>query len=137
MPRQVNVILSEYSFEPAVVDLVPGETIRLNIVNEGLAVHELVLGPQSVQDAWAAAEAAVANPPPGATPTVVVPAALQGLRVVVGSGQTVSVTYTVPTAGPPVLFGCHIADHYQRGMSGIVHLVGPGGVPLSSPSPSG
>ncbi len=137
VPRQVNVILTEFSFEPAVVDLVPGETIRLNVVNEGLEVHELVLGPRAVQDAWAAAEAAAANPPPGATPTVVVPASLQGVRLVVGSGQTVSITYTVPTSGPPLLLGCHIADHYQRGMSGVVRLVGPGGVPLSSQPPGG
>lgn len=99
VPRQVNVILSEYAFGPAVVDLVPGETIHLNVVNEGLEIHELVLGPQAVQDAWAAAERSVANPPPGATPFVAVPASLQGVRLVVGSGQTVSITYTVAAGG--------------------------------------
>jgi hypothetical protein len=43
LPRQVNVILKDYQFVPGIVDLVPGETITLNVVNGGLDVHELVL----------------------------------------------------------------------------------------------
>jgi hypothetical protein len=86
-PRQVNVILRDYVFIPGIVDLVPGETITLNVVNGGLDVHELVLGPQAVQDAWEAAEEVAANPPPGPTPAVSVPPEVAGLRVVVGSGD--------------------------------------------------
>jgi len=132
-PRQVNVILKDYLFLPGIVDLVPGETITLNVVNGGLDVHELVLGPLAVQEAWEAAEAPAANPPPGATPVVSVPPGLEGLRVVVSSGATRTVTYTVPSdIAEPLLLGCHISDHWERGMAGAIRLVGPGGVPPST-----
>lgn len=138
-PRQVNVILKDYVFVPGIVDLVPGETITLNVVNGGLDVHELVLGPQAVQDAWEAAEEPAANPPPGPTPLVAVPAGLEGLRVVVPSGATQTVTYTVPDdIAEQLLLGCHISDHWERGMAGAVRFVGPGGIPLgggTTPSP--
>jgi hypothetical protein len=132
-PRQVNVILKDYVFVPGIVDLVPGETVTLNVVNGGLDVHELVLGPQAVQDAWEAAEEPAANPPPGPTPLVSVPPGLEGLRVVVGSGDTETVTYEVPDdAAEQLLLGCHISDHWERGMAGAVLLVGPGGAPLGA-----
>ncbi len=135
-PREVNVILKDYEFVPGIVDLVPGETITLNVVNGGLDVHELVLGPQAVQDAWAAAEAPAANPPPGPTPAVAVPPGVAGLRVVVPSGATRTVTLTMPAdLTTQLLLGCHIADHWQRGMAGAVRLVGPGGAPLGTPAP--
>ncbi len=133
-PRQVNVILKDYAFVPGIVDIVPGETITLNVVNGGLDVHELVLGPAAVQQAWEAAEEPAANPPPGPTPDVSVSPALAGLRVVVGSGATETVTYTVPAeVGEQLLLGCHISDHWERAMAGAVRLVGPGGVPLPTP----
>jgi hypothetical protein len=136
-PRQVNVILKDYEVVPGLVDLVPGETITLNVVNGGLDVHELVLGPAAVQQAWEDAEGAAANPPPGPTPAVSVPPGLAGLRVVVASGATESVTYTVPTdVTEQLLLGCHISGHWERGMAGAVRLVGPGGVPLVAASPA-
>jgi hypothetical protein len=136
-PRQVNVILKDYVVVPGIVDLVPGETITLNVVNGGLDVHELVVGPAAVQQAWEGAEAPAANPPPGPTPVVSVPPGLEGLRVVVASGQTQTVTYTVPAGETQqLLLGCHISDHWERGMAGAVRLVGPGGEPLGTPAPS-
>jgi hypothetical protein len=137
-PRQVNVILRDYVFLPGIVDLVPGETITLNVVNGGLDVHELVLGPAAVQQAWEAAQESVANPQPGPTPEVSVPPGLEGLRVVVRSGETRTVTYTVPDdVTEQLLLGCHISDHWERGMAGAVRLVGPGGVPLETPGATG
>jgi FtsP/CotA-like multicopper oxidase with cupredoxin domain len=136
-PRQVNVILKDYLFVPGTVDLVPGETITLNVVNGGLDVHELVLGTSAVQDAWEAAEAPAANPPPGPTPAVSVPPGLEGVRVVVASGATQTVTYTVPAdIAEQLLLGCHISDHWERGMAGAVRLVGPGGAPLGMATPT-
>jgi hypothetical protein len=135
-PRQVNVILKDYLFVPGIVDLVPGETITLNVVNGGLDVHELVLGTRAVQDAWEAAEAPAANHPPGPTPAVSVPPGLEGVRVVVASGATGTVTYSVPSdTAEQLLLGCHISDHWERGMAGAVRFVGPGGVPLGTAAP--
>ena len=142
-PREVNLITRDYSFVPTVLDLVPGETITLHVINGGLVVHEAILGDGSVQDAWEAAEAAVAGAPPGPTPVVTVPSEVAGLRVVVQSGERVDVTWTVPAGcrdgrkcgwrGQPVapawLVGCHIPGHLAKGMVIPIRWVLPGDRP--------
>ncbi len=128
-PRDVNIITKDYSFLPPVVDLMPGETVLLHVINGGLEVHEVVIGNPPVQDAWEAAEAAAANPPPGPTPVVVVPPALAGLRIVVQSGQRVDLQWTVPLDPGPILIGCHIAGHWAKGMQAAIRLVSPTALP--------
>ena len=85
--------MKDWIFLPDPVDVVPGETVLLHLVNGGLEIHELVIGDQHVQDAWEAAELATINAPPGPTPAVSVPPDVSGLRVVVASGQRVDVTW--------------------------------------------
>jgi uncharacterized cupredoxin-like copper-binding protein len=126
-PREVNIIAREYSFDPSTVDLVPGETILLHVIDAGLEVHEAIIGDAAVQDAWEVAEAAVAGAPPGPTPLVSVPPEMEGLRVVVRSGERVDVLWTVPTGSPPLIVGCHIPGHWAKGMQVPVRLVTPGG----------
>jgi hypothetical protein len=128
-PREVNLIAKDDSFLPATLDLVPGETVLLHIINGGLEVHEAIIGDGTVQDAWERAEAAVAGAPPGPTPAVSVPPDVAGLRVVVRSGERVDVTWTVPTAAagaelPSFVVGCHIAGHFARGMQIPVRWAG-------------
>ena len=128
-PREVNLIAKDYEFLPATLDLVPGETVLLHVINGGLDVHEAIIGSEAVQDAWERAEAAVAGAPPGPTPVVSVPPEVSGLRIVVESGQRVDVTWTVPsgdTGGAPPAFivGCHIPGHWERGMQIPVRWVG-------------
>ena len=95
-PRDVNIIASDFAFQPRVVDLVPGETVMLHVINGGLVAHDAIFGDQTVQDAWEIAEAGAADPPPGPTPLVSVPPGVGGLRIVVNSGQRVDVRWTVP-----------------------------------------
>ena len=121
-PREVNIVAKDYSFIPSVVDLVPGETVLIHLVNGGLVTHEAVIGDQSVQDAWEIAEAATADAPPGPTPLVGVPSGVGGLRLVATSGQRQDVLYTVPTAGR-LIVGCHIPGHYAKGMYVPVRFV--------------
>ena len=85
-------------FSPAVLDLVPGETIMLHVLNGGLETHEAIIGDEAVQTAWEAAEADANDPPPppGPTPVASVPPELAGLRVVVRSGERSDVVWTVP-----------------------------------------
>lgn len=100
--REVTLMAREYAFVPPVVGLVSGETILLHVINGGLVVHEAVRGDASVQDAWESAEAATVGAPPGPTPIVVVPSDAAGVRVVVGSGERIDLTRTVPAqAGGP------------------------------------
>ena len=69
-PREVNIVMRDYGYVPPVVDLVPGETVTLHVVNGGLEIHEAVVGDLESQLAWEAAEDAVADHPPGPTPVV-------------------------------------------------------------------
>jgi uncharacterized cupredoxin-like copper-binding protein len=133
-PRDVNLIAKDYTFLPSVLDLVPGETIVLHVINGGLEVHEAVIGDARVQAAWEVAEAGTVGAPPGPTPVVSVPPDVAGLRVVVRSGERVDVRWTVPTDVPATgatdalaspggspdpgawLVGCHIPGHWAQGM---------------------
>jgi uncharacterized cupredoxin-like copper-binding protein len=125
-PREVNLIARDYVFLPPTLDVVRGETVVLHVINGGLTVHEAVIGDTPVQDAWEAAEALAANPPPGPTPLVSVAPDVAGLRIVVASGQRVDVTWTVPAGTEPVIVGCHIPGHWAEGMWIPVRFVDPG-----------
>ena len=127
-PREVNVVLKDWLFLPDPVDVVPGETVLLHVVNGGLDIHELVIGDQAVQDAWEAAEAGAAEPPPGPTPLVSVAPDRAGLRVVVSSGQRVDVTWTVPADAAAIgrlVLGCHIPGHWAKGMRATLRVATP------------
>ncbi len=131
-PREVNIVTRDYLFEPAPIELVPGETVLLHVLDAGLAVHEVVIGDAGVQAAWETAEAATASAPPGPTPVVSVPPGLAGLRVVVRSGERLDVVWTVPTAPDPLIVGCHIPGHWARGMQTTIRFVAPNGSPVPS-----
>ena len=143
-PREVNIVARDYAFVPSVVDLVPGETVTLHVINGGLEIHEAILGSMDAQLAWEAAEGATVGHPPGPTPAVSGPPGFDGVRVVVASGQRLDVTWTVPadaaTAATGWFVGCHIPGHWQKGMVVPVRFVDAGGRPLASvpalPSPA-
>jgi uncharacterized cupredoxin-like copper-binding protein len=128
-PREVSVVLKDWVFLPDPVDLVPGETVLLHVINGGLDIHELVIGDQAVQDAWELAEAAHADPPPGPTPVVSVAPEQAGIRVVVASGQRIDLTWTVPGAAETgrLILGCHIPGHWAKGMRAAVRVAPLGG----------
>ena len=115
-PREINLIAKDYEYLPTTLDLIPGETVRLQVVNGGLAVHEAIIGDAAVQDAWEAAERETDGAPPGPTPAVSVPPGMEGLRIVVESGERVDVVWTVPPTEEALIVGCHIPGHWERGM---------------------
>lgn len=124
-PRPVNVIMRDYRFDPTPIFLVPGETVRLNVVNGGLVEHELVLGDAALQRAWSQAGAAATPPGPFATaPPASVAPGLGGVRLVLASGSTTTVDYEIPTTGNLQLV-CHLPGHAERGMVGEVTLAAP------------
>ena len=124
-PREINLIAKDYEFLPTSLDLIVGETVRLQVVNGGLAVHEAIIGDASVQAAWEVAERETVGAPPGPTPAVSVPPGQEGLRIVVESGQRVDVVWTVPAAEELLIVGCHIPGHWDRGMQIPVRWVPP------------
>ncbi|MFM2106831.1 MAG: hypothetical protein RL338_1863 [Chloroflexota bacterium] len=118
-PREIAIVAKDYRFLPEAVEVVPGETLVIHVVNGGLALHEVVIGDMAVQDAWERAEAATVGAPPGPTPPVVVPPELAGVRAVVGSGERVDLLWTVPADPAEVarlIVGCHIPGHWAKGM---------------------
>ncbi len=122
-PRAVTVIMRDYVFGPTPLLLVPGETVRLTIFDAGLVAHELALGDASVQEAWSAADQAATPPAPLSTsPPASVPPGVGGLRVLLHSGQQLTVDYTVPR-GQTLQLLCHLPGHIERGMIGRVELV--------------
>jgi uncharacterized cupredoxin-like copper-binding protein len=126
VPREVNIIAKDWLFLPDRVDVVPGETVILHVVNGGLDVHEAIIGDSAVQDAWEVAEAATIGSPPGPTPLVSVPPGVAGVRVVVASGQRVDLTWTVPASpSPGLVVGCHIPGHWGRGMAVPINFIRP------------
>lgn len=134
-PRELNLIAKDYTFVPAIVDLVPGETVVLHFVNGGEVIHEAVFGGAATQAAWETAEAGAAGAPPGPTPVVSAPAPVAGLRVVASSGQRTDARWTVPVDGPAIrdfVVACHIPGHFAQGMVVPVRWVGADGRPLDA-----
>jgi uncharacterized cupredoxin-like copper-binding protein len=138
-PREVNIIERDYGYSPPVIDLVPGETVLLHIINGGLDTHEAVFGSLDAQLDYERAEAATVGSPPGPTPAIASPPGFDGIRVVAGSGQRVDVTWTVPESAPanPTgwFVGCHIPGHWEKGMVVPIRFVNPSGQPLGTPPP--
>jgi uncharacterized cupredoxin-like copper-binding protein len=129
-PREVNIVARDDVFSPPVLDLVPGETVLLHVINGGLAPHEAIIGDQAVQDAWEAAEANALPVPPGATPQISVPPGVTGLRITVRSGERRDALWTVPAAAAAVgalIVGCHVPGHYAKGMRVPVRVAAPPG----------
>jgi uncharacterized cupredoxin-like copper-binding protein len=102
--------------------LVAGETIRLTVFSAGMTAHEMVLGDAAVQDAWSQADAAATPPAPFATaPPASVPPGTAGVRLLLVSGASATVDYTVPASGELQLL-CHLPGHIAQGMIGRVEL---------------
>lgn len=121
-PRDVTVIMRDYRFDPTPIVLVPGETVRFTVLNGGLVAHDLVIGDEAVQLAWAEADAAAGKPSLLQTaPPASAPADTGGLRVWLGSGGQAVVEYQVPT-GQALALLCHIPGHIEKGMVGAVEL---------------
>ena len=125
-PREINIIARDYRFDPNPIDLAPGETVLFHLINGGLEVHDVVIGDDSVQAAWEAVEGANVDAPPGSTPVASVVLRSAGLRVVLRSGERADVRWTVPAAASPLVVGCHIRDHWGRGMQAAVQILVPG-----------
>jgi uncharacterized cupredoxin-like copper-binding protein len=137
-PRDLNLIMRDYAYVPPVVDLVPGETVRLHVINGGLVIHEAIFGNMDAQLDWEEAELVTVDAPPGPTPFVPDPEGFDGVRVVAGSGERLEVTWTVPVdaASDPTgwFVGCHIPGHWAKGMVVPVRFVDETGSPIPKPA---
>jgi uncharacterized cupredoxin-like copper-binding protein len=111
--RKVKVTaLDALAFEPAHITVASGETIMFEVTNAGSNQHEFVIGDAEFQDEheqeMAEGEMSMQH---------------EGNTLVLGPGQTGSLTWTFTKAGE-VLYGCHEPGHYEGGMVGTVQVSG-------------
>ena len=131
--------MRDYSYVPSIVDLVPGETVLLHVLNGGLETHEAIVGDIEASSPGRTPRPATIGAPAGPDArSSRRPSGFDGVRVVVGSGQRMDVTWIVPpdatTAAGGWFVGCHIPGHWAKGMVVPVRFVGADGVPLGTPT---
>lgn len=122
-PREVNVIMRDYVFNPSTIHLLAGEAVQFNVINGGLVAHEFVLGGDAVQGAWATAHSRATPPAPFATPAAAsVPPGTGGVRVLLGPGEFATLRHVVPKDAELQL-ACHLPGHVERGMVAQVEVL--------------
>lgn len=101
-PRVVHIVAGPgYTFSPAEVAIVAGETITFEVTAVGPYAHEFKVGPAAGVAADSEAAPEIAN---------------------IGMMQTKALTYTFSGTGP-FAFACHAPGHYEAGMRGVVTIV--------------
>lgn len=107
--RTIEVVAEDpYRFSPRDLEVEPGETVTFVVTNEGRHEHEFVLGDEEYQASHAQEMAAGAMHH-------------EGNAVTVAPGATEELTWTFPNGGD-VLYGCHVAGHYDGGMVGAIRV---------------
>jgi uncharacterized cupredoxin-like copper-binding protein len=104
--RTIEVGMHFSAFDPARIDVVPGETIRFVLSNTDPIDHEFILGDREVQRIHERGTEAHHGTKPG--------------EVTVAAGQTVETTVTFASEPGQLLFGCHSPGHWDYGMRGVV-----------------
>lgn len=99
-----------YRFEPAALEVEPGETVTFVVTNEGKKEHEFVLGDVAYQESHGEEMAAGE-------------AHHEANGVTLAPGATEELTWTFPETGG-VLYACHVAGHYDGGMVGAISVSG-------------
>ena len=131
--RTIDIVMSDFAFAPARILLRPGEHVTLNLKNDGSAAHEFMAGTGSMpgagyMDDWlgqASLDPIAADRASGHV----------GASVHVPAHGSAAITIVVPPQVGEIEFGCFIADHYERGMRGVI-VVDQGRAPNALPIPS-
>jgi len=107
-PVEVEVVIRHTAFDPAVLTVHAGTTVRFVVHNLDPIDHEFLLGDRAVQDAHEHGTEAHHGSRPG--------------EVSIAALRTASTTYRFDEPGV-VLIGCHLAGHWDHGMRGRVIVV--------------
>lgn len=106
--RTVHVTIHFSSFEPSVLDVAPGETVRFVVENADPIDHEFLIGDGQLQQVHEEGTEAYHPPRPG---EMSVPA--RGTQVT---------TFTFAADAGSLIFGCHLPGHYAYGMRGEISI---------------
>lgn len=103
------VMLDELAYDPEQIEVSEGEVITFEVVNDGKARHEFVLGDADYQEMH---EGEMAGGGHGE---------MMGNSVSVEAGQSATLTWRFTESGE-VLYGCHEPGHYEGGMVGTIEV---------------
>ena len=105
--QTVVVTMHHSRFQPEVVRVAPGTTVRFLLRNTDPIDHEFILGDAAVQRRH---EQGRQREHHGEVPG----------EVSVAAGSQAATTYTFRQGGPAsLLFACHLPGHYAYGMRGV------------------
>ncbi|WP_298817649.1 cupredoxin domain-containing protein [Chloroflexus sp.] len=107
---EIDMVLTDYVFEPKEMIIPPGQTITLNITNKGAVVHEFVIMKYGTTIGESFGDEDEEN---------------IYWEVEVEPGQTMTVTFTSPEQPGQYQFVCGIEGHYTAGMAGTLQVVTP------------
>jgi uncharacterized cupredoxin-like copper-binding protein len=107
-PRTIEVTMRYSRFEPAVIDVEPGETVRFVVRNDDPIDHEFILGDDAVQRAHERGTEAYHPPKPG--------------EMSVAPLVSAVTTYTFPEQPGELTLGCHLPGHFAYGMRAEVRI---------------
>lgn len=108
--RTIRIIAVEYRFQPAVVNVRTGQTVRFEIFDRGTVDHEFVIGNVAEQRAH--------DKEMAATPTMPMH---DPNEVVVAPGRSATLIWTFARPGT-LQYACHVPGHYAAGMFGQLNV---------------
>jgi uncharacterized cupredoxin-like copper-binding protein len=118
-PRFVAVSMTDdMRFVPDTITVAVGETIALEVTNDGQLTHEFIVGDAAVQEAHAIEMAEIAADPSAVTGGGHGHDAEDGgVTVLPGTTAVREYTFDAPAT---LLIGCHEPGHYEAGMVGTI-----------------
>lgn len=99
--------LDKLTFDPSSVSVQQGDVVRFVVTNEGKAPHEFVIGDEEYQ-----VEHEESMEHGGHDMEL-------GNSVEIAPGETAELTWRFTSPGR-VVFACHVAGHYEGGMTGTI-----------------
>ncbi len=105
---ELNVVLTDYKFEPDKLIIPPGQEITLHLTNKGAIEHELVIMKYgtTVGDSFGAEDEENIY-----------------WEIEVKPGESTTVTFTSPDVAGQYQFVCGIEGHFTAGMHGTLTIV--------------
>lgn len=118
--RTVTIVAADSEFNPTVVQVKAGETVRFLVRNDGKLVHELTIGTKAMQAEHQSEMLGFAVS--GAIEADRIDRAKLGTHdhgnnVLLEPGQSGEIVWTFAKA-TDLEFGCNIPGHYESGMKG-------------------
>jgi uncharacterized cupredoxin-like copper-binding protein len=112
----IDVTMTDMAFTPTAVNVKAGDTVLFRFRNDGMAIHEAVIGDDAFQQEHAEEMAAM-----GSTDTMHHGSSDEPAPLVVQPGDTGEITYTAAAAGS-LLIGCHQPGHWEAGMKASIDV---------------